>query len=621
MKNARRILCMLLALVMSFSLAACGFLPSDPTEPTDPAEKPEITGVKDLTVQAGTEIDVMEGVTAADAEGNDLTAMITVDSTPVLTFKNGKATPEKPGSYELTYTVTDANGESVSEYATLTVTKKTADAVIYKEFDFSGEHTVDTKGWYSFIADSANATAETKQGAFVFDIVNPGNGDGDVKLAISDLPLKKADYKVKVWAKSTAKTYAHIIANDTSKGWAPYGGAWNVVIDETIKPLELNFTVNAEGAAELMINLGKITPNAGNPSDTTPENFTVTIDKIEIYEIVGTEVEVPTYTNDFESGVDGILVSAGDGAKANVAADNGAAKVTIDSYPTSGGIWSIKINMPLPENGIEKGTKYYFSFKINAANGQTGELLVESSSQEWNNRALFSSLNATAGETVTVSGVFTAENDIADPVIRMQIGNPVAGATNNVIVIDDVVFGKLEGDKEVKKDIYAFTAFGPTTANGTNPDTPWETFNGTDEDNDKGVGTIWMEDGKLFYRIDEAGVTDWYNKLICGFDKNGSSNPLVLEADSYYTIEIVAKATKDVSCAFFLNPLGSWDPRLSEAIDFTTEEKTFTFTTTETLVTDMDFEMLFQFGSEATVALGEVTIEFASITIYQSKVQ
>jgi hypothetical protein len=35
----------------------------------------------------------------------------------------------------------------------------------------------------------------------------------------------------------------------------------------------------------------------------------------------------------------------------------------------------------------------------------------------------------------------------------------------------------------------------------------------------------------------------------------------------------------------------------------------------------MNFEMLFQFGSEATAALGEVTIEFASITIYQSKVQ
>jgi hypothetical protein len=67
--------------------------------------------------------------------------------------------------------------------------------------------------------------------------------------------------------------------------------------------------------------------------------------------------------------------------------------------------------------------------------------------------------------------------------------------------------------------------------------------------------------------------------------------------------------------------MGNWDPRLSEGMDITTEEKTFTFRTTDTLVTDMNFEMLFQFGSEATAALGEVTIEFVSIKIYQSKVQ
>ena len=80
------------------------------------------------------------------AEDGDLTSMITVESTPVLTFKNGKATPEKAGNYELTYTVTDKNGQAVSEYATLVVTKKTADAVVYQEFDFDTNHNVDANG-------------------------------------------------------------------------------------------------------------------------------------------------------------------------------------------------------------------------------------------------------------------------------------------------------------------------------------------------------------------------------------------------------------------------------------------------------------------------------------------
>lgn len=611
MKNLRKVFSVLLALAMLFSLAACG--------ETGENKAPQITGVKDLTVQAGSEINALEGVSASDAEDGDLTSMIAIESTPALTFKNGKATPEKAGTYELTYTVKDKAGETVSEYATLTVTKKTGEAVVYKEFDFSASHTVDSKGWTAQIAEGVAATGELKQGAFVFDITNPGGGDGDIKLALAGLSVKAADYRVKVWAKSTAKTYAHILARDEkADGWSTFGGAYNVVIDQQIQPLELNFTVGAEGSAELMINLGKITPNAENPADTTPENFTVTIDKIEIYEITGTESKAPVYTNDFAGGVDGaVSAAAGDGAAVNLTAANGAAKLTIDSYHTGGGVWSIKTDIALPANSIEAGVKYYFSFKINAANGQNGECLVESATQEWQNRVNFSSLNAAAGEDVIVSGAFTAEQAVADPVIRLQIGNPSDGVTNNVIIIDDVEFGKLEGDKDVNKMLHAFTAFGPNTDNATNGDYPWQTFNGTDEDNDVGVGTIWMENDSLFYRIDQGGVTDWHNKLICGY----GDNPLVLEADSYYTVEITAKATKNVSCTFFLNPMGNWDPRLSEGMDITTEEKTFTFTTTDTLVTDMNFEMLFQFGSEATASLGEVTIEFTSVVIYQSVVE
>ena len=59
---------------------------------------------------------------------------------------------------------------------------------------------------------------------------------------------------------------------------------------------------------------------------------------------------------------------------------------------------------------------------------------------------------------------------------------------------------------------------------------------------------------------------------------------------------------------------------MSEGIDFTTEEQTFTFETNDTFITDMPCELLFQFGSEATAALGGVTIEFSSVSIYQKTV-
>ena len=243
-------------------------------------------------------------------------------------------------------------------------------------------------------------------------------------------------------------------------------------------------------------------------------------------------------------------------------------------------------------------------------------MLVESELRSWECRANFNGLGAPAGEDVVVSAVFTAEAYVTDPVIRLQIGNAPEGVTANTITIKDVVFGKVEGDKEINKTIESFMPFGRNTANAENADYPWETFNGTDEDNERGVGTIWTENGSLFYRIDNGGTVDWHNKLICGY----TGNPLVLASDSYYIVEITAKADKDVSCGVFLNPMGGWDPRFAEGMSLTQEFQTFRFATTDTFIMDMNFELLFQFGSEATANLGEVTIEFQNITIYQMSV-
>lgn len=610
MKKIYKFIAVSLSLAAILSATACSNQNGENTQP-------QITGAADKSVEAGSEFNALAGLTASDAEDGDLTSKIKIDSTPALTFTNGVAVPDKAGSYEITYSVTDKGGLTAEAYATLTVTKQTGEAVLYKEFDFKTPQTVDDKGWKANIADGVDASGELKQGAYVFDIKSPGSGDGDIRLARSGVALKPADYKIKVWAKSTKKTYAHILARDeSSEEWKTFGGAYNVEIGEEISPLELNFTADKEGSAELMINLGKITPNPDAPDDTTPEDFTVTIDKIEIYEISGEEEHSPIYTNDFSSADESALVvSAGDGAAASASVDGGAANVKIDAYPTDGGVWSIKSDIALPGVSIEEGQKYYYSFKIKGANAQSGECLVESASQFDKQRVSFNGLSVGAGEETTVSGTFTADKAISDPVIRLQIGNPSDGVTANELTIDDVEFGKVEGDLETVKTINAFTAYGKGTANETNPALPWMTFNGSDEENE-GVGTIWSENGSLFYRIDKGGTVDWHNKLVCGY----TENPLVLAADSYYTIEITAKASKNVSCGFFLNTLGGWDPRISEGMDLTTEEKTFTFDTKDTFITDMNFEMLFQFGSDATAQLGEVTIEISDIKIMQRSV-
>ena len=607
MKKLDRILSLLLAVCL---LALPVFASAD--------GEPTLDGVHDQSVMAGTEFDALAGITAAGSDGGDLTGMIMVESTPTLDFKNGKATPENPGDYELVYSVTDNSGVTVEDYATLTVTKKTGEEVVYKTFDFSTVEVTDNHGWEARIGEAAQAEAALKDGAYVIDIRNPGNGDGDIQLAKAGFALKPADYRVKIWAKSTKPTYAHILArNENAEGWETFGGAFNVRIEETVKPLELSFSSAGEGSAELLFNLGKITPNPDNAEDTTPTDFTVTIDKIELYEISGEEHEVPVYTADFTQN-EGVTAEAGDGASASASFADGKAVVTIDSYAgEGGGVWSVKANITLGDVKIEKGQKYYYRFTINAQNGQGGEALVESAARSWECRANFNGLNAAAGEDIVVSNVFVAEADVDDPVIRLQIGNAPEGAASNVITISDVEFGKMEGDKETKKTIEAFMPFGPATANAENADYPWQTFNGTDEDNERGVGTIWTDNGSFFYRIDNGGTVDWHNKLICGF----GGNPLTLASDSYYIVEITARADKPVSCGVFLNPMGGWDPRFSEGMDLTEEFQTFRFSTKDTFIMDMDFELLFQFGSEALSKLDEVTVEFQNVTIYQMSVQ
>lgn len=602
MKNMRNLIALLLACAMVLSLAACG---GDSGE----NEAPVISGVQDSMVEAGSEFDAFAGVTATDKEDGDVSDKIVVEAMPSLDFKNGKATPASAGSYELTYTVTDKGGATTEAYATLTVAKQTAEAIVYKEFDFTDTPAADGAGWEASIGENANASAELKQGAYVFDIVNPGQGDGDVQLKLPGMAVQAADYRVKIWAKSTANTYCHILARDEgAEEWTTFGGAFNVPIGTEIAPLELTFTCAGEGSAELLLNLGKITPNPDNAEDSTPENFTVTIDKIEVYEITGEETLNAVYTS---ADAQGVNVEAGDGAAAEV---SGSA-VTISSYPTDGGVWSIKANIPL-NTAIEEGVKYYYKFTVTAENDQSGECLIESASAYDANRANFAGLSLAAGEATEVSGTFTAGSGIEDPVIRLQIGTPSEGVTSNTLTFSNVEFGKVEGDKETAKTTYNFAPIGRGSVNEGNADYPLMTFNGTDEENDRGVGTIWQENGSFFYRIDNGGTVDWHNKLILGY----GDTPLTLAADSYYIVEITAKATKDVSCGVFLNPCGGWDPRFSEGMDLTTQEQTFTFETTDTFVTDMDFELLFQFGSDATAQLGEVTIEITNITIYQRSV-
>lgn len=77
---------------------------------------PSINGISDKTVTVGDTIDYLSGVSATDGKGTDITGIIEVDSS--------KVDINTPGTYQITYKVTDSYGFSTGANCNITVNEK-----------------------------------------------------------------------------------------------------------------------------------------------------------------------------------------------------------------------------------------------------------------------------------------------------------------------------------------------------------------------------------------------------------------------------------------------------------------------------------------------------------------
>ncbi|MED1013755.1 immunoglobulin-like domain-containing protein [Bacillus mycoides] len=80
-----------------------------------PDMEPKLTVPVEATINVGDKFDSMAGVKAIDNEDGDITSKVTVD---------GNVDTSKPGTYELTYKVTDSKGHTVTAKQTVTVKQK-----------------------------------------------------------------------------------------------------------------------------------------------------------------------------------------------------------------------------------------------------------------------------------------------------------------------------------------------------------------------------------------------------------------------------------------------------------------------------------------------------------------
>lgn len=162
-----------------------GWDPTDVYNKNNPFnnKKPTISGAKDKTIEAGTSVDLLKGVTAKNTTGYSITSRIKV---------SGKVNTKKAGKYKITYTVTDEIGRTAKKTVTYTVT---------------GENGNDNDNDNESDNDNVNEVAGTPKISGVKDQVINGNTKVTKKFALKGVTAtiggKKVDSsKIKVTIKN-----------------------------------------------------------------------------------------------------------------------------------------------------------------------------------------------------------------------------------------------------------------------------------------------------------------------------------------------------------------------------------------------------------------------------------
>ncbi|MFW5894564.1 MAG: carbohydrate binding domain-containing protein [Bacillota bacterium] len=120
----KKIFVLMLALTLTFALTACG--EGDDEERTAPV----IEGTEDVTIYTESEFDPMDGITATDHDGNDITEDITI---------SGSVDTTKSGSNYLKYTIEDSEGLSseANRYVTVEVDPDSVGDEMVRNGDFA----------------------------------------------------------------------------------------------------------------------------------------------------------------------------------------------------------------------------------------------------------------------------------------------------------------------------------------------------------------------------------------------------------------------------------------------------------------------------------------------------
>lgn len=563
------------AMALLFGLAACNSTNSN--DPNQTVEKdtngPVFSGVQNqLTTEQNKEINLLTGITAVDAKDGDVTANIKVTTMPSLTVTNGCVSPTDTGDYEVTYEAKDSDGNVVKAFTTLTVTKALAEKKEYMKFSFADK---DEQGFNYFIFSEAGSTIvgtkEIKNGNYVLNVTTSDNEAWHIKFEKTFDTEVGVDYEI-------SYTFTSTIAGIVK----PFGEK-EVEIVKGSNTVTHKFTAS-EATKYTELQFGML-----------EGPYVITMSEVVLKKSVGQDVYNQINANHTFNDQNATAIFDNN-SSGSVTCTNNQAVLNINRGSDENNLWQTKFVL---KSGLdlEANKKYRISVDVKGLYDQTDiEVLFNNGDVEKGIGALYGQ-TLVAGEVKTFSFTTTLEAAKDNMNIVLQCGKLAIPQGSQTITISNLVVEEVTGDKIVTETKYTFAPDGFGTYNDAN----------------EAEGYLYVENGKLVYDMKKLAVTDWHNKMF--IDK------LTLAEGKIYTIEFKAKADKEISCAFFLNVRTKWDPRLSEVVKFTTEEQTFSYTVPNAFATEMDFEILWQFGSEDNKKLGNAKIEISEIIIYSQDVE
>lgn len=264
-----------------------------------------------------------------------------------------------------------------------------------------------------------------------------------------------------------------------------------------------------------------------------------------------------------------------------------SAALHVTGVPSTGAeVWKVKL---LVNTGavLSAGKTYLVHADLLASKAQNYEVCFNNEETEKGFDALYNQ-TLLAGRTTVIEKKISVPDSMTDAgelILQFSVGGAAANdITVSNVSVQELNFGTGSGNSASDTVINLYNA--PKTA----------------------AGTLDITREKLTYKMTKISSAAKDNAItIAGAD---------LRSGDLYTVAFTARADKDLTGTFALNPAGGGSAVISQQFRLTAKETKYSFTTKERLPEGGFYDLLWQFGSADNQKAGSADVEISNISVY-----